>query len=70
MARALFLSAIAVFLTNFAAHAAAPGSALEALNALPASYRNGVVWVSADNANPNPRSGTSPRATRAGAAGT
>lgn len=54
MTRSLLLSVIAVFLTAFIVRAADPGSALEALNALPASYRNGVVWVSADNANPNP----------------
>lgn len=54
MARTFLLSVVAVFLTSLCARAAEPGSAREALNALPAAYRNGVVWVSADNANPNP----------------
>lgn len=31
-----------------------PNSALGALNRLPEQYRNGVVWVSADNADPHP----------------
>lgn len=31
-----------------------PDSAIGVLNNLPAAYRNGVVWLSADNADPNP----------------
>ncbi len=31
-----------------------PDSALGALASLPANYRNGVVWLSADNADPHP----------------
>lgn len=31
-----------------------PDSALGALAGLPANYRNGVVWLSADNADPHP----------------
>lgn len=31
-----------------------PNSALGALASLPPNYRNGVVWMSADNANPHP----------------
>jgi len=54
MTRSLLLSVAAVFLAALSIHAAEPGSAVQALNALPAAYRNGVVWVSADNANPNP----------------
>jgi len=34
--------------------AAHPESAFGILNDLPARYRNGVVWVSADNADPHP----------------
>jgi hypothetical protein len=56
MKRLSFLPAFLLFLLAlpFIAQAAHPESALGVLNDLPARYRSGVVWVSADNADPHP----------------
>lgn len=44
----------ALFLVPLEGHSANPNSALGVLNNLPAAYRNGVVFLSADNADPHP----------------
>ena len=56
MKRLLFSSALLLLLSLLPStgHSANPDSALGALRNLPPAYRNGVVWVSADNANPDP----------------
>lgn len=56
MKRLSFLPAFLIFLLALptAGQSAHPESALGVLNDLPARYRNGVVWVSADNADPHP----------------
>lgn len=56
MQRLLFSSAL-LFVLLFLpliGHGASSNSALAALRGLPPDYRNGVVWVSADNADPDP----------------
>lgn len=53
MNRLLFLFAI-VLTTLSPVVAQNPNSALGALASLPSNYRNGVVWLSADNADPHP----------------
>lgn len=52
----VFLSTFlaSIFLWPIAGQSANPNSALGVLNNLPASYRNGVVFLSADNADPHP----------------
>ncbi len=52
----IFLSALMVtlVLAPLEGRAAHPESALGFLNNLPETFRNGVVYVSADNANPHP----------------
>jgi len=51
----LLLPALSVLLVFSASgHGAHPESALGVLNSLPAAYRHGVVWLSADNADPHP----------------
>lgn len=51
----LLLPALAVLLVfSTPGQGAHPESALGVLNNLPAAYRDGVVWISADNADPHP----------------
>lgn len=50
----LFLLPVLVLSTLASSLAQNPNSALGALAGLPANYRNGVVWLSADNADPHP----------------
>lgn len=57
MTRRCFTALCTALLVLFAppfVQAASPDSALGALGSLPPVYRRGVVWVSADNADPNP----------------
>ncbi len=51
-----FLPAFLLFLLALplTSRSANPESALGVLNNLPGIYRNGVVWLSADNADPHP----------------
>jgi len=54
MGRIFLLPAFLILLLSAPAWSANPNSALGMLRNLPAAYRDGVVWVSADNADPNP----------------
>lgn len=49
-----FFSLLAILLSLFVARAVAETGAVAALNSLPAKYRDGVLKLSADNADPNP----------------
>jgi hypothetical protein len=50
----LLLLLVLVFASLSSSLAQNPNSALGALAGLPPNYRNGVVWLSADNADPHP----------------
>jgi hypothetical protein len=55
MNRLLFLATfLALLFSPSIGRSASRDSALGALNNLPPVYRNGVVWLSADNADPHP----------------
>lgn len=57
MNRFLLFPALALLLLfPSVGQSANPNSALAVLNNLPRNYRNGVVWLSADNADPHPDS--------------
>jgi hypothetical protein len=54
MGRIFLLPTFLILFLAAPAWSASPNSALSVLRNLPAAYRAGVVWVSADNADPNP----------------